>query len=206
MLAYLPLPLHVGLPTTATSCLPTYHCHFVLAYLLLPLLVGLPITATSCLPTYHCHFVLAYLPPPLRVGVHSYSMHTRSVILSLSRAKLNPVYLKPRTSGGVVHGPTNMRKYDFALPKKIRAAGLRAALTIKYLQGHLTIVNEVKNATHRTNPIAHKLEQRGHHKGNTVLVVCGDTMGRELQLATLNIPYAHFMSYKGSSDVCNIHV
>eukprot|EP01134_Creolimax_fragrantissima_P007582 CFRG7582T1 len=100
-------------------------------------------------------------------------------------------------SGGVVHGPTNMRNYDYALPKKVRALGLRAALTIKYMQGDLSIVNAVKTATHKTAPIAKQLWKRGHSKESTVLVVCGMEMSTELQKATLNIPYARFTAVNG---------
>lgn len=48
-----------------------------------------------------------------------------------------------------MHGP-HPRSYDYTLPKKIRKLGLRVALSVKYAQGHLSVVDQVVVPSHKT--------------------------------------------------------
>ena len=84
--------------------------------------------------------------------------------------------------GGVVHGPRGPVSYDYALPKKIRALGLCSALSTKFSQGDLHIVDSLTlSDTRRTKDLLSLLEQ---HQWESVLLVDGG------EVVDLNLAYA----------------
>ncbi|MBE6462127.1 MAG: 50S ribosomal protein L4 [Alphaproteobacteria bacterium] len=60
--------------------------------------------------------------------------------------------------GGVVHGPV-VRDHSIDLPKKIRALGLKMALSSKAKDGSLVIIDSEKLATAKTNAFAKQLKK-----------------------------------------------
>ena len=60
--------------------------------------------------------------------------------------------------GGVVHGPV-VRDHSIDLPKKIRALGLKMALSSKVKDGSLVIIDSEKLATVKTNAFAKQLKK-----------------------------------------------
>ena len=60
--------------------------------------------------------------------------------------------------GGVVHGPV-VRDHSIDLPKKIRALGLKMALSSKAKDGSLVIIDSEKLAAAKTNAFAKQLKK-----------------------------------------------
>ena len=60
--------------------------------------------------------------------------------------------------GGVVHGPV-VRDHSIDLPKKIRALGLKMALSSKAQDGSLVIIDSEKLAAAKTNAFAKQLKK-----------------------------------------------
>ena len=85
--------------------------------------------------------------------------------------------------GGVVHGP-RPRSYEYTLPKKVRRLGLRAALSIRYAQGDLYIVDSLALSTHKTRHLVEVLER---NRWVSALLVDGGELDRNLALAVGNL-------------------
>lgn len=62
--------------------------------------------------------------------------------------------------GGVVHGPV-VRDHSIDLPKKIRALGLKMALSSKLQDGNLVIIDSEKLKAAKTNAFAKQLKKLG---------------------------------------------
>ena len=74
--------------------------------------------------------------------------------------------------GGVVFGPVP-RGYGHKLPKKVRAAALRSALSQRAGEGALVVVDELELEDHKTRRMAQALDALGL-AGEKVLVVIAD--------------------------------
>ncbi|HEX6323609.1 MAG TPA: 50S ribosomal protein L4 [Vicinamibacterales bacterium] len=70
--------------------------------------------------------------------------------------------------GGTVFGP-QPRSYDFRIPKKVEKGALRAALTAKFKDGAVTVVEELKAEERRTKVAAELLARLGA-EGKTLIV------------------------------------
>jgi len=70
--------------------------------------------------------------------------------------------------GGTVFGP-QPRSYDFRIPKKVEKGALRAALTAKFKDGAVTVVEELK-AEERKTKVAAELLARLGAQGKTLIV------------------------------------
>ena len=87
--------------------------------------------------------------------------------------------------GGVVHGPRGPVSYDYTLPKKVRSLGLCAALSVKYSQGDLFVVDSLSLQSHKTK---HLLSILNKHQWESVLFVNGgETVDLNMSLASHNI-------------------
>jgi len=62
--------------------------------------------------------------------------------------------------GGVVHGPV-VRDHSIDLPKKIRALGLKMALSSKLQDGNLVVIDSEKVKAAKTNTLAKQLKKLG---------------------------------------------
>ena len=62
--------------------------------------------------------------------------------------------------GGKAHGPVK-RDYGFSLPKKVRALGLRTALSAKMAEGKLVILDNLDAKDAKTQAIGAQLEKLG---------------------------------------------
>ncbi|MBD5389056.1 50S ribosomal protein L4 [bacterium] len=62
--------------------------------------------------------------------------------------------------GGVVHGPV-VRDHSIDLPKKIRALGLKMALSSKVADGNLVVIDSEKLSAAKTNAFAKQLKKLG---------------------------------------------
>lgn len=85
--------------------------------------------------------------------------------------------------GGVVHGPTP-RDHAHGLPKKVRALGLKTALSAKVAEGSLTVIDTTKLDSPKTKDLKAKMAKFGE---GTVLVIDGAEVDQNFRLASGNI-------------------
>lgn len=85
--------------------------------------------------------------------------------------------------GGVVHGP-RVRSHAHKLPKKVRAAGLRAALASKTQAGKLIVVEDLALESGRTRDLAKRLSDM---ELGSALIVGGETVDDNFRRAAANI-------------------
>ena len=85
--------------------------------------------------------------------------------------------------GGVVHGP-RVRSHAYKLPKKVRAAGLRAALASKTQAGKLVVVEDLALESGRTRDLAKRLREM---EVGSALVVGGEMVDENFRRAAANI-------------------
>ncbi|MCP4426900.1 MAG: 50S ribosomal protein L4 [Chloroflexi bacterium] len=71
--------------------------------------------------------------------------------------------------GGVAHGP-KPRKYTKQMPRKMRRAALRSALSIKAGNGDIVILDELRMDAPKTKEMAAMLERLGAEAGALILV------------------------------------
>lgn len=85
--------------------------------------------------------------------------------------------------GGVVHGPV-VRDHSIDLPKKIRALGLKMALSSKAKDGSLVIIDSEKLAAAKTNAFAKQLKKLGL---TSALFVGGAELDANFKMSAANI-------------------
>jgi large subunit ribosomal protein L4 len=86
--------------------------------------------------------------------------------------------------GGVALGP-KPRDYSYGLPKKVRRAALRSALSMKVREGLLKVVDRIDIAEPRTKQMVSFLKDLGMEKRVLVLLADDNT---NVQLAARNLP------------------
>ncbi|MGC6484153.1 MAG: 50S ribosomal protein L4 [Candidatus Puniceispirillales bacterium] len=94
--------------------------------------------------------------------------------------------------GGVVHGPV-VRDHGHSLQKKVRALGLRSALSSKARDGKLMIVDALK-ANGKTAALKGKLSKLGLENA---LIIGGDELDANFQRAASNIPNIDVLPQQG---------
>ena len=101
------------------------------------------------------------------------------------RARQGSIRAPHYRGGGVVHGPRGNKSYDYTLPKKVRALGLRTALSIKYAQGDLFIVDSFTLSNYKTKTLLGILN---YNSWKSVLFVdAGDVVDTSIALASQNL-------------------
>lgn len=85
--------------------------------------------------------------------------------------------------GGVYKGPTP-RSHAFDLPKKVRALGLKHALSAKVAAGELVIVDDLNLAEAKTATVAKAVKENGWKR---VLVIDGAEVNENFARAARNI-------------------
>ncbi len=86
--------------------------------------------------------------------------------------------------GGVVHGPV-VRDHGIDLPKKIRALGLKMALSSKAKEGSLVIIDSEKLSAAKTNAFAKQLKKLGM---TSALFVGATELDANFKKSAANIP------------------
>ncbi|OQR98390.1 50S ribosomal protein L4 [Thraustotheca clavata] len=91
----------------------------------------------------------------------------------------------PQWRGGYrAHGPV-VRDHSYSLPKKVRAMGLRVALSTKMAEGKLAIVKDLEIESEKTKAAKQLLESKGW---DDALFVDGSEAPKNFVLATRNLP------------------
>ena len=99
------------------------------------------------------------------------------------RARQGSIRAPHMRGGGVVHGP-RPRSYYYTLPRQVRAQGVRCALSVKYAQGDLIVVDSLSLQLHKTQRLVKILKK---HKLESVLLVDGGPLDKNLALASSNL-------------------
>jgi large subunit ribosomal protein L4 len=85
--------------------------------------------------------------------------------------------------GGIVFGPV-VRSHAYDLPKKVRALGLRSALSLKQKDGKLFVLDEAVLSEPKTKKMKNAFDSMGW---KSVLVISGDRVDENFALSTRNI-------------------
>ena len=95
--------------------------------------------------------------------------------------------------GGRAHGPV-VRSHAHDLPKKVRALGLRLALSAKLKDGGLVIMDAVKLKEAKTKAFRDQLAKLGF---SSALIIDGAEVETNLGLAARNVPYVDVLPVQG---------
>ncbi len=97
--------------------------------------------------------------------------------------------------GGIPFGPAP-RSYEAGLPKKVRALALRSALSMKAVEGNLTILDDVALASPKTVDLKKKLQKLAI---DNALIVGGNELNANFSKAISNIPKIDGLCYQGAN-------
>jgi len=99
------------------------------------------------------------------------------------RARVGSIRSSLWRHGSIAHGP-KPREYSYAIPEKMLRGALRSALSAKFREHKLTVVDQLSLGEARTKLFAGALKKLGVEK--TVLVV-NDGADRNLELSSRNV-------------------
>jgi large subunit ribosomal protein L4 len=111
------------------------------------------------------------------------------------RARQGSIRSPQWAGGGAVFGPVP-RSHEHALPRKVRAAALRGALSLRFREGALAVADSLVPGEPRTREVVELLRGLGVEAGQTVLLV---VEGPEpaLERGSRNLPWAHVLPVAG---------
>lgn len=101
------------------------------------------------------------------------------------RARIGSIRSPLWRHGGTVHGPVP-RSYAYALPKKMILGALRSALSAKFADEKLTVVDEWQLESHKTKPFRQTLAKLGGET-RTILLVDNNAANVNLERASRNL-------------------
>jgi large subunit ribosomal protein L4 len=94
--------------------------------------------------------------------------------------------------GAKAMGPVN-HSHEFDLPKKVRALGLKHALSAKAKDGAIVVIDEAKAKEVKTNDLAKRFGKMGL---SSVLIVDGE-FDKNFQLSARNLPHVDLVPANG---------
>jgi large subunit ribosomal protein L4 len=106
------------------------------------------------------------------------------------RARVGDIRAPQWRGGYTVHGPV-VRDHSYSLPKKVRAMGLRVALSTKLREGKLAIVDQLEIENPKTKLMRELLYQR---RWDHALFIDGQNACENFYLSTRNLPYVDVLS------------
>ncbi len=89
------------------------------------------------------------------------------------------------SGGGVVFGPVP-RSYEHGLPKKVRGAALRSALSYRFAEGDITLVDSIDLDVFKTQRVVEILH--GLSLGGVSVLIVIDARDEHLQRSARNLP------------------
>ena len=96
--------------------------------------------------------------------------------------------------GGVVFGP-KPRDYEYSLPKKVRKAALRSALSLRFREGKLMVLDEFKLSEIKTKRFVEVMERLGLKEQKTLIVI--DRKDEVLERSARNVPWVKVLRCEG---------
>jgi len=100
--------------------------------------------------------------------------------------------------GGVVFGPVP-RSYEHALPKKVRGAALRSALSHRLAEGDITVVESIEMDGFKTQRVVEIL--RGLSLGDVSVLIVIEAKDEHIQRSARNLPGVTVLPAEG----LNVH-
>jgi len=97
--------------------------------------------------------------------------------------------------GGVVFGP-HVRDHGFSLQKKVRRLALKSALSSKQAEGKLVVLDNAKSKTPKTADLIKSLGKLGWGRA---LIIDGNELDNNFQLAARNIMELHVLPSQGAN-------
>ncbi|MDA5193056.1 50S ribosomal protein L4 [Govanella unica] len=97
--------------------------------------------------------------------------------------------------GGKVHG-AQPRSYEHDLPKKIRALGLKTALSVKALGGKLVVIEDLVLSAGKTKELVDKFAKLNI---TSALFIDGAQVDGNFKLAASNIPLVDVLPVQGAN-------
>lgn len=97
--------------------------------------------------------------------------------------------------GGVAFGPV-VRDHGYSLPKKIRALGLKTALSAKAKQGKLVILDALSVKKAKTKNVVDKIKNLGL---SSALIIDGAEVDRNFSLAVRNLVGVDVLPQQGAN-------
>ncbi len=97
--------------------------------------------------------------------------------------------------GAKVFGPV-VRSHAFKLPKKVRALGLRHALSARANAGSLIVIDDAKLSAPKTKDLRSKLQKLG---AEHALVITGESVDENFKRAVANIPNVDVLPSVGAN-------
>ena len=107
-------------------------------------------------------------------------------------ARHGPASVSQFRGGGVVHGPV-VRDHGFSLPKKVRALGLKSALSAKAADGKLIVVDALASKG-KTAELKGKLAKLG---AENALIIGGAEIDEGFVKAASNLPFVDVLPQQG---------
>ena len=98
--------------------------------------------------------------------------------------------------GGKAHGP-RVRDFDPSLNKKVRALGLKMALSAKARDGQLIVMDNLDVSEAKTKPLKEQLAGLGF--GRTALIIDGDALNVGFALASSNLREVNLLPAVGAN-------
>ena len=98
--------------------------------------------------------------------------------------------------GGKAHG-ARLREFEQSLNKKVRALGLRMALSSKAMNGQLVVIDNLDLSEGKTRELREKLGKLGF--GKTALVMDGDALNVGFARASSNLQSINLMPAVGAN-------
>ncbi len=100
--------------------------------------------------------------------------------------------------GGVAHPPVP-RSHEFDLPKRVRLFGLRVALTAKYQERNVFLIDSPALPDHKSRSLVSAMERL--NIDNFLIVHADGELDSNLALAARNVPHCHFLPSRGLNVV-----
>ena len=110
------------------------------------------------------------------------------------RARQGTIRAPQWSGGGVVFGPVP-RSYAHSLPKKVRGAALRSALSHRLAEGDITLVDSIDLDGFKTQRVVEML--RGLSLGDMSVLIVIDGRDEHLQRSARNLPGVNVLLVEG---------
>jgi len=99
--------------------------------------------------------------------------------------------------GGITFGP-KPKDYNYKLPKKMRQKGLRAALSAKFKEAQLAIIDKLEFTEPKTKE-GLKVLERFAFPAKVLIIVSTEENKREVRKSFSNIPYVKCVPARGAT-------
>jgi len=99
--------------------------------------------------------------------------------------------------GGTTHGPRGNKNWEHKLPKKVRKLGLKVALSVKFRERKLVLIDSLDLESYKTIDSAYAIDERGWE---SVLFIDGnDAENTNARSAMGNLHYADILPARGAN-------